>query len=67
MDVGGWYIDDLAGGRWVVEPSGTEYDRYSYSTTQYDTVFHRIGDGGAWCDAISANVTKGTANPTTCP
>ena len=47
----------------------TVYDTYSYSlgSTQYDKVFHRQGDGGAWCNTISANVTKGTANPTTCP
>jgi len=47
----------------------TVYDTYTYSlgSTQYDKVFHRQGDGGAWCNTISANVTKGTANPTTCP
>jgi hypothetical protein len=47
----------------------TVYDTYSYSlgSTQYNKVFHRIGDGGAWCATISLNVTKGAANPTTCP
>jgi beta-lactamase superfamily II metal-dependent hydrolase len=47
----------------------TVYDQYDYNlgTTQIDKVFHRIGDGGAWCNTISSNVTKGTANPTTCP
>jgi beta-lactamase superfamily II metal-dependent hydrolase len=47
----------------------TVYDQYDYSlgSTQTDKVFHRIGDGGAWCNTISANVTKGGANPTTCP
>lgn len=47
----------------------TVYDSYSYSlgSTQTDKVFHRTGDGGAWCNTISANVTKGTANPATCP
>lgn len=47
----------------------TVYDSYSWSlgSTQYDKVFHRTGDGGTWCGTISANVTKGTANPTTCP
>jgi hypothetical protein len=53
----------------IVGTVETVYDTYSYSlaTTQYDKVFHRIGDGGAWCNTISANVTKGTANPATCP
>jgi hypothetical protein len=47
----------------------TVYDSYTYNlaTTQYNKVFHRIGNGGPWCNTISANVTKGTANPTTCP
>ncbi len=104
VDVGGWYVDDVAGGggapkaipsgtvipaggRWVFEfasgflnntgsesvrytdPSGTVYDSYDYQlgSSQYDKVFHRAGDGGAWCATISANVTKGTANPSTCP
>jgi beta-lactamase superfamily II metal-dependent hydrolase len=47
----------------------TVYDTYSYSlgSTQANKVFHRVGNGGAWCNTISANATKGTANPTTCP
>lgn len=47
----------------------TVYDQYDYNlgSSQIDKVFHRIGDGGAWCNTISSNVTKGTANPTTCP
>lgn len=47
----------------------TVYDTYHYSlgSTQYDKVFHRQGDGGPWCNTISSNVTKGTANPATCP
>jgi hypothetical protein len=47
----------------------TVYDSYSYNlvTTQNNKVFHRIGNGGEWCNTISANVTRGTANPTTCP
>jgi hypothetical protein len=40
---------------------------WSLSSTQPDKVFHRTGDAGAWCTTISANVSKGTANPTTCP
>ncbi|HEV8536808.1 MAG TPA: hypothetical protein VGR87_13970 [Candidatus Limnocylindria bacterium] len=49
--------------------SETVYDSYHYDlgTTQYNKVFHRIGNGGAWCNTISTNVTKGTANPTACP
>ncbi|MGH3333235.1 MAG: hypothetical protein ACRDPJ_18200 [Nocardioidaceae bacterium] len=45
------------------------HDSYSWSlgSTQYDKVFHRVGDNGAWCDTVSANVTKGAANPATCP
>jgi beta-lactamase superfamily II metal-dependent hydrolase len=42
-------------------------DSYSLGSTQYDKVFHRQGDGGTWCHTISTNVTKGTANPATCP
>jgi len=47
----------------------TVYDSYSYrlGSTQYNKVFHRAGDGGAWCDTISSDVTRGTANPATCP
>jgi beta-lactamase superfamily II metal-dependent hydrolase len=50
-------------------PSGVEIDSYTYSlgSTQYDKVFHRTADGGAWCATVSANVTKGTVNPATCP
>jgi len=51
--------------------AGTEtvYDTYNYnlSTTQANKVFHRIGDGGTWCNTVSTNVTKGTSNPATCP
>jgi beta-lactamase superfamily II metal-dependent hydrolase len=45
------------------------HDSYSWSlsSTQADKVFHRSGDGGAWCTTISTNVSKGTANPTSCP
>ena len=47
----------------------TVYDSYTYTlgSTQTGKVFHRIGDGGAWCNTVSSNVTKGTANPATCP
>jgi hypothetical protein len=47
----------------------TVYDSYSYNlaSTHYNQVFHRMGDGGAWCNTISSNVTKGAANPSTCP
>jgi hypothetical protein len=47
----------------------TVYDSYNYSfgTSPYDKSVHREGDGGAWCATASTNVTKGTANPTTCP
>jgi beta-lactamase superfamily II metal-dependent hydrolase len=47
----------------------TVYDVYNYNlaSTHYNQVFHRQGDGGAWCNTISSNVTKGTANPSTCP
>lgn len=107
VDVGGLYVDDVAGGggapkqipagtvipaqgRWVMEfasgflnntgsesvrflsgsgPSEVVHDTYSWSlgSTQYDKVFHRVGDNGAWCDTISTQVTKGAANPATCP
>lgn len=107
VDVGGFYVDDVAGGggapkqvpagtvipaggRWVMEfasgflnNTGSEtvrflsgsgasevtHDSYSYTlgSTQTDKVFHRNGDGGAWCATISTNVTKGSPNPATCP
>lgn len=107
IDIGGLYLDDLAGGGGAPKliPAGTTipaggyyvmtfasgflnntgaesvrylkivggvetvYDSYAYNlgTTQNNKVFHRTGDGGAWCNTISSNVTKGTANPATCP
>lgn len=107
VDVGGLYVDDVAGGggsprqipagtviaaggRWVMEfssgflnntgaesvrlvsgtgPGEVEYDSYDWSlgSSRYDKVFHRIGDNGVWCNTISSNVTRGTANPVTCP
>ncbi|MGQ0803249.1 MAG: lamin tail domain-containing protein, partial [Actinomycetota bacterium] len=47
----------------------TVYDSHTYtlSSAKYDQVFHRNGDGGAWCNTISSNRTKGTVNPSTCP
>lgn len=50
-------------------PGGVEIDAYTYTlgSTQTDKVFHRVADGGAWCGTISTNVTKGTANPASCP
>jgi beta-lactamase superfamily II metal-dependent hydrolase len=47
----------------------TVYDSstYSLASTRYDQVFHRIGDGGSWCADISSSLSKGTANPVTCP
>jgi hypothetical protein len=107
IDIGGLYLDDLAGGGGAPKliPAGTTiaahgyyvmdiasgflnntgaesvrylkivggvetvYDQTSYTlgSTQYDKVFHRSGDGGAWCTTISSNVTKGAANAGTCP
>lgn len=53
----------------IVGGVATVYDQTSYtlSSSHYDKVFHRIGDGGAWCTTISTNITKGGSNPTTCP
>lgn len=50
-------------------PGGVQIDAYAYNlgSTQSNKVFHRISDGGSWCNTISVNVTKGTANPATCP
>ena len=107
IDIGGLYIDDVAGGggapkpisagttipaggyyvlefasgflnntgtesvRYLAINGGTEtvYDEtsYSLSSSRYDQSFHRIGDGGAWCGTISSTVTKGAANPASCP
>ncbi|MFL6138714.1 MAG: lamin tail domain-containing protein [Frankiaceae bacterium] len=77
----GYYVMDIASGflnntgsdsvRYLKIVGGVEtvYDTYSYNlgSTHYDQVFHRTGDAGAWCGTISSNVTKGAANPTTCP
>ena len=77
----GYYVMDIASGflnntgsesvRYLKIVGGVEtvYDTYSYNlgSTQYDKVFHRTGDAGTWCNTISSNVTKGAANPTTCP
>jgi beta-lactamase superfamily II metal-dependent hydrolase len=78
---GGRYVMSFASGflnntgtdsvRFLKVSGGVEtvYDTYTYtlSSTQYDKVFHRLGDGGTWCGSISVNVTKGTANPASCP
>ncbi|MGZ4464486.1 MAG: MBL fold metallo-hydrolase [Nocardioides sp.] len=73
MDIASGFLNNT-GAETVRFLSGTganeiTYDSYSYSlgSTQSDKVFHRQGDAGAWCGTISTNVTKGTANPTTCP
>jgi hypothetical protein len=77
----GYYVMDIASGflnntgaesvRFLSIVGGVEtvYDQTSYNlgSTQYDKVFHRNGDGGSWCGTISTKVTKGTANPGTCP
>lgn len=81
IPAGGRWVMEFASGflnntgaesaRFVSGSGATEvvHDSYSWSlsSTQYDKVFHRVGDGGAWCDTISTSVTKGTANPATCP
>lgn len=57
--------------RYLASSGGVEtvYDSHTYTlpSTKFDQVFHRTGDGGAWCGTISSNLTKGTANPFTCP
>lgn len=81
IPAGGHWVLDVASGflnntgaesvRFLKIANGVEtvYDSHTYnlSSTRYDQVFHRIGSGGAWCNTISANVTKGAANPATCP
>lgn len=81
IPAGGRWVMEFASGflnntgsesvRYLSISGGTEtvHDTYSYSlsSTKYDKVFHRTGDGGTWCGSISSNVTKGTANPLTCP
>jgi beta-lactamase superfamily II metal-dependent hydrolase len=73
MDVGTSYLNNTGTDsvRFFKLANGVEtvYDQtsYSLSSTQYDKGFHRIGNGGNWCTTISANVTKGANNPTTCP
>jgi hypothetical protein len=77
----GYYVMEIASGflnntgsdsvRFLSIVGGVEtvYDSTSYNlgSTQYDKVYHRNGDGGSWCGTISTNVSKGTANPATCP
>lgn len=57
--------------RFLKLENGTEtvYDKTSYnlSTARNNQVFFRTGDGGSWCNQISSRITRGTANPTTCP
>ncbi|GAB3773001.1 beta-lactamase superfamily II metal-dependent hydrolase [Nocardioides ginsengisegetis] len=81
IPAGGRYVMDIASGflnntgaetvRFLSGTGASEvtYDSWSYNlgSTQSDKVFHRQGDGGAWCGTISTNLSKGTANPTTCP
>ncbi|MFE9093370.1 lamin tail domain-containing protein [Streptomyces sp. NPDC007264] len=81
IPAGGRWVMDFASGflnntgsesvRFLKIVGGVEtvYDTYSYSlgSTQYDKVFHRAADGGTWCGTISSDVTKGTANPASCP
>ncbi|GCD90995.1 lamin tail domain-containing protein [Nocardioides sp. LS1] len=81
IPAGGRYVMDIASGflnntgaetvRFLSGSGASEvtYDSWSYNlgSTQSDKVFHRQGDGGAWCGTISTNLSKGTANPTTCP
>lgn len=81
IPAGGRYVMEFASGflnntgaesvRFVSGTGAGEvvHDSYSWSlsSTKYDQVFHRSGDGGAWCASISTNVTKAAANPATCP
>lgn len=73
MDVGTGFLNNTGSEtvRYLTISGGVEtvHDSYAYSlsSTKYDQVFHRIGDGGAWCATISLNVTKGSANPSSCP
>ena len=81
IPAGGRWVMDIASGflnntgtetvRFLSGTGGNEitHDSYTYDlgSTHYDQVFHRQGDGGAWCATISGNLTKGTANPTSCP
>jgi hypothetical protein len=81
IPAGGRYVMDIASGflnntgaetvRFLSGSGASEvtHDSYSYSlgSTQSDKVFHRQGDGGAWCATISTNLSKGSPNPATCP
>jgi len=81
IPAGGRWVMDIASGflnntgtdqvRFLAIVGGVEtvYDSTSYTlgSTQSDEVFHRTGDDGTWCATISVNVTKGKANPATCP
>lgn len=80
VPAGGYWVFEFSSGflnntgeesaRFLSDSAGTTvYDEFSWSlgSTHYDEVFHRAGDGGAWCASISENLTKATANPATCP
>ncbi len=79
IPAGGYYVFSFSSGflnntgtdwvRYLSSDQAIVYDETSYTlgSSQYDKVFHRTGDNGAWCGTISTNVTQGAANPATCP
>ena len=68
VEISGYLLNNTGDDvRLLSADQATVYDAYTYSGTADDQSYHRIGDGGAWCDTLSADVTQGMANPTTCP
>ncbi len=80
IPAGGHWVADFASGllnntgyeevRFLAVEGGVEtvYDLHSYElgSTRYDQSFHRAGDAGEWCAALTSSPTKGTANPAAC-
>ena len=73
MDIASGFLNNT-GAETVRFLSGTganevTYDSYSYNlgSTQYRQGVPPVRRRGAWCATVSTNLTKGSANPTTCP
>jgi competence protein ComEC len=46
----------------LLDKSGTEIDRYTYGSSQYDKSWIRLPDGGTWQTTMSSTPSKGAYN-----